>query len=330
LVTIEDGLMLGIARRLVGGKPFLQMTLLGLELVLASGFVGAQESQLIPTMACSLGNLKDVARVGQFVFKSYKSDESGSCLQVLRGRKVIFRRTLDSPDGYTLGQSADPNYAIPGITNGTDVTGRRRPDMIVSYFTGGAHCCMYHYVFELEPAFKLLATLYDADDDLSHFADLGKDGHYYYLTADWTFAYWWLSFAGSPSHSVVLRYVDDAIGGSFHLAMDKMLTPAPTPKEWEKARGDVRGELRLEEENMVNELPNVLWQEVLDLIYTGHSDLAWRFLDEVGPRAQQDPYPDLEAFCSTLKASPYWLDLAPTLKDAPPACINAKPRKGKR
>jgi hypothetical protein len=40
-------------------------------------------------------------------------------------------------------------------------------------------------------------------------------------------------------------------------------------------------------------------------------------------RAQQGNYPDLASFCSTLKTSPYWPDLAPTLKNTPPACANA-------
>ena len=32
-----------------------------------------------------------------------------------------------------------------------------------------------------------------------------------------------------------------------------------------------------------------MWQTVLDLIYTGHSDLAWKFMDAAGPKAQQSP-----------------------------------------
>lgn len=76
---------------------------------------------------------------------------------------------------------------------------------------------------------------------------------------------------------------------------------------------------------MVNFLPQDLWQEILDLLYTGHSDLAWKFLAEVGRKAQQNPYPDLADFCSTLKTSPYWSELEPTLKDVPKQCAAAEP-----
>ncbi len=248
----------------------------------------------------------------------------------MQNGKVTFRRTLGNDGHYALGQPADKEWKVPPIVNGTDITGRGHPDMIVYFYTGGAHCCLMHYIFELEPQFKLLATLDARDTWPAYFADLDKNHHYYYMAEDWTFAYWWMSFAGSPFHSVVLHYVDDSKGGGFHLAIDKMQAPAPTTEEWQKVLRDVRQELRLELQNIFNSLPNVLWQEVLDLIYTGHSDLAWKFLDEVGPGAQQGSYPDLAAFCSKLKSSPYWPDLAPTLQNPPPACANAKPLPAKK
>jgi hypothetical protein len=53
--------------------------------------------------------------------------------------------------------------------------------MFVLLFTGGARCCTTHYVFALEPALKLLATLNDADGDMTYF-ERTKDGHSYYKT----------------------------------------------------------------------------------------------------------------------------------------------------
>jgi hypothetical protein len=64
---------------------------------------------------------------------------------------------------------------------------------------------------------------------------------------------------------------------------------------------------------------------VLNLIYSGHSDLAWKFVDELGPKAQQKPLPTLANFCSLLAKSQFWPDLKPTLKDTPAACANAGP-----
>src|SRR6185437_10078554 len=162
----------------------------------------AQEMAANPKAACSPKNFKSRVEIEGYIFASYQNEDEGACLRVILNHRIIFQRTIDNRMGYEIGQSADAQFKIPAVKNGTDVTGRGNPDMIVSFSTGGAHCCGFHYVFELKPRFRLLAILSDRDDDLAHFEDLGADGHYYYVTADWTFAYWWQSFAGSPNHEV--------------------------------------------------------------------------------------------------------------------------------
>jgi hypothetical protein len=281
-----------------------------------------------PEAVCLRQNLKHAKRVDGYVFRTFGSDD-GSCLTVIRNRKVIFRRTVaGGPDAYTLGQELSTEWKSPGIPDGTDITGRGHPDMIVGLYSGGAHCCMFHYVFELEPKFMMLAMLDSEDDDLAHFERLGPDRKYYYMTADWTFAYWPGSFASSPSHSVVLRFVDDDKGGRYHLALDKMQRPAPTAVEWRDRLSDVKG--AVSDGADPDAVAVTLWGTVLDLIYTGHSDLAWKFSDEADPAAQKDPLPDLGSFCSILKSSPYWPDLEGTIKNMPPACANAKASWGER
>jgi hypothetical protein len=275
-----------------------------------------------PAQACAAKNQTDAAAVGVYQFTAYKSND-GACLQVTSGGKVVYNHSVDSFETYTLGQKEDAQDNIPAIANGTDVTGRGQPDMIVSLFTGGAHCCSIHYVFEVGPQFKLLATLNDSDDDLAHFERLA-DGHYYYATADWTFGYWPTCFACSPSALVILRWTDDAKGGGFHLAMDKMQIPAPTTMEWNK---ELSAAQKVVAAGDADSIGTTMWQTVLNLIYGGQSDQAWKFVDALGPKAQQKPLPTLGDFCSVLKTSPYWPDLQPTLKDVPPACANAAPPK---
>jgi hypothetical protein len=289
-----------------------------LFLVAAPALTTAQAAASPPEF-CTAAQLADSARVGQYVFRTYDSGD-GACLQVSQNGKILFRRAHDGTQQYTLGQPADGGNDIPAVANGADVTGRGLPDMIVSSFTGGAHCCTAHLVFELEPAFKLLATLDDAHDDLAHFARIGADRRYYYLTADWTFAYWPSCFACSPSAAVILRFVEDANGGGFHLALDKMQAPAPTPAAWDK---EIRAARSAASAGRLDDIGAALWGPVLNLIYQGHSDLAWKLVDEAGPKAQQKPMPALADFCRLLKTGTYWPDLAPTLRNTPPACAGA-------
>jgi hypothetical protein len=298
-------------------------------LIVPATFCIAQDPVDNPNAVCSLSNLKDATRVDGYIFRTYKSGDDDTCFQVLREGKILFRRTNDNDGWYKIGQPEDKKWKVPAIANGADITGRGHPNMIVSWWSGGAHCCLTQYVFELEPKFNLLATLNAEDTWPAYFADLDKNGHYYYIAEDWTFAYCFGSFAGSLNHSIVLHYVDDGKVGGFHLAIDKMQAPAPTDNEWQNALGNVRGELLNDRANQSNDLERVVWQEVMDLIYTGHSDLAWKFLDEIGPKVQTGDHMDLASFCSTLKTSPYWSDLAPTLKNTPTACANAQPDKSK-
>jgi hypothetical protein len=303
-------------------KSFLAICRLTVALAIA-GTAAAQQPANASDV-CTQSHLKERATVDRYLFTSYVSDDQ-ACLTVTRNGSVVFRRTTDSgTPGFTLGQPADMSSNVPAVANGTDVTSRGHPDMIVSLSTGGAHCCSSHYVFELEPELKLLATLNDADDDMAHFERIDRNGPYYYLTADWTFAYWPDCFACSPSEPVVLRFVDDAKGGGFHLALDKMQRPAPSPAKWKHDLESVKDSLK--NGSPLNTVGTTLWQDVLDLIYTGHSGLAWKFLDEAGPTAQQKPLPNLEDFCSLLKESLYWPDLEKTIHNSPPACSSAKPK----
>jgi len=294
---------------------------LGLTWIMMPGAVFAQAVAADPRGACAAKNRYGSATVDHFTFASYSSD-AGGCLEAMSGGKVVFRRTVDNFESFTFGQPANEEHGFPAIANGTDVTGRGHPDMIVSLFTGGAHCCTSHFVFEMEPELRLLAELNDAHDDLAHFERDAKDRRYNYITADWTFAYWPTCFACSPSEVVVLRWADDAKGGGFHLALDKMQKPAPGAATWNE---DLAATRKVVSQGDLNGIGRTLWQIVLDLIYTGHADLAWKFVDELGPKAQEKPLPSLGDFCGLLKQSAYWPDLEPSLENVPPACAAAGP-----
>ena len=171
------------------------------------------------------------------------------------------------------------------------------------------------YIFELEPKLQLIATLNYGDTDIGHFENLDR-GRYFYVT-DEIWSYWTESVAGSVSHKVILKWDRNR----FRLDLQRMKYPAPTSEQWKAALKDVddaaddRGSLGVR-----------LWDTVLDLIYTGHSDLAWKFVNEVNPRALKGSNPSLEDFCSVLKSSESWPDLEPTLKDVPNECAKAKGR----
>ncbi|MGA2651361.1 MAG: hypothetical protein ABSF28_12595 [Terracidiphilus sp.] len=243
---------------------------------------------------CSSRDLIQTAAVGPYLFKAYRNTVTGNgCLEVVEshrggkmiGRfipKVVFRSTLDGMGEFSLGQPKDPTHDIPKIENGDDITGRSRANMIVTNWTDGARCCFVHYVFEVDPALWLLARIDDGDGDGAHFADLDGNKHYYYVGNDWTFSY--PAFAGSSAPAVILRFVDDPKGPSYRLAMDKMQQPQPTPAEWKKAVRDAGNDLG-EPGNFEDGHGSELSKNMVNLIYTGNSDLAWKLVEQACPPA---------------------------------------------
>lgn len=275
---------------------------------------------------CNYAYFTNSVTVDGVIFQTLANpEESEGCIRAIESGKTVFQRKIVYASTFTFGQSAADDGSVAAIPDGTDLTGRGEPDLLISAWSRGAHCCRTDFVFETRPV-KLLGVIDARDADESHFAKLDNSGRYYYISADYVFRYWNGPFAGSPVAPVILEYREDKHGGGFHLALDKMRRPPPTKQEWDDALAKVRSDITEKRADRVSDMRTDLWTEVLHLLYTGHSDLAWKFVEQAGSEAQTDPYPDLRDFCSTLKASDYWPDLAPTIANMPKACRSAKPK----
>ena len=312
-------------RNLACCRPAIRMALLSITWICSSALLEAQEATAEnPAKACSPEHKTDEARVGRYVFRTYLSDD-GACLKVIRSGKLILHSSCDSHMPYTLGQhEVDQVDKIPAIANGTDLTGSGHPEMIISQYSGGLHCCTTRDIYQLEPEFKKVATIEDEDNEDGHFEDLDHNGRYYSLTVDPTFIYWNASYVEFAPTPVILQFVNDSKSGAFHLAFNKMHKPDPTPEEWKEATKEAREAFGAGNPSSGGIGPS-LWANLLDLIYTGHSDLALRLFDETWPSERPGKDKFLADFCSQLKTSHYWPDLEPTVQNAPPVCANAKP-----
>ncbi|HTV54555.1 MAG TPA: hypothetical protein VMI06_06540 [Terriglobia bacterium] len=306
-------------------SAFLWGLFVAITLGSSEGRLAAQITGDFP-QACSPKNLENTAMVAGFDFRSFRNKDDGTaCLQVLRRGKVVYQDNFDNAGFYILGQQSDPKeqWIVPPMANGTDVTGRGGPDMIVVSYSGGALCCFSTSIFELRPTFHLLATVNDG-----FFSDLDHRGHYYYYqTNDDTFFGWPGSDDESPTVDVILRFREGAAPG-FHLALRKMQKPAPTAEQWAKNLAKARATFT--EDQWEQFAGPTLWQPILDLIYSGHSDLAWKFLDEAWPPKVPEKDQWVDGLCTMLRRSPYWADLQGTIRNAPPSCIPNEQEKNGR
>jgi hypothetical protein len=264
-------------------------------------------------LPCTRGRkLTDEARFEKYLIRTYRWPDSQGCLQILRSGTVLY--SLESTD-FKIGRNFADGKQIPV---GADITGAGIPNAIVSEWSGGAHCCFTLHVFELGDAFKEIAQIEAGDSDTANFVDLNHDGSYAFEGYDFAFSYWRASFASSPAPRIVLKYRK----GQYRLAFDLMKTPNPSLEDFKATVQSVQSDDDWSSQvargcEQSCGVPVALWKNMLDLMYGGHSDMAWSLLDESWPKGQQGKAVFAMQFCNQLKSSLYWPDLEELIGSCP-------------
>lgn len=194
--------------------------------------------------------------------------------------------------------SDEPTLDNELIAIGKDITGNGVPNLVVSEWNGGAHCCFVFHVYELGESFREVAAIDAGHGDLSHFANLDGAGGLEFVTADWTFAYWRAGFAQSPAPQVILRFKD----GAYTLAFDLMTKPKPSSESMQAEARKVRSDPGWTQKGQ----PPALWDTMLRLIYGGNGSMAREFLDMAWPLNISGKEAFYQDFRSTLSGSPHY------------------------
>lgn len=183
------------------------------------------------------------------------------------------------PDDAENAETAEQKKQIGLIQKTSDKTGDGIPDVMLSYYSGGAHCCSSTYFVNVGDKVEVVEVV---NTDNAELTPIGADpkGGLRFVTNENAFAYWNMSFAGSPMPEVILDFDHGKLRPNFAL----MKKPAPTlAKLKAKARA---ASLKISNKpytEMGMEFEEAFWEEMLDLIYTGHEDLAWQYFDMVWP-----------------------------------------------
>ena len=164
-----------------------------------------------------------------------------------------------------------------------DKTGDGKPDVMLEFFSGGAHCCFTYHTFELGDVVELRPALNTGHSGVKVWNRKTK-APFSMVTLDTVFAYWNASFAESPATEVILVFDNSA--GEWRPDIESMKRPAPSMKTLERKAATMRSKINDEAYTGENStrFDEVFWGEMLKLIYTGHAELAWRYLDMVWPK----------------------------------------------
>ena len=264
----------------------------------------------------------DAPYVASIYFDAKAKDGSDSYFEILKdGKRVYVQKAKKKGEKFFIGTMYKDDPDEPLVKMGMDITGDGQPDLVISEWLGGANCCLIFHIFELGPTFKKLGTI-DAEfgDSGPHFLHPDKDSKTTGLAIqihDWTFANWHTDFADSPAPKVILRFSDNA----YRIAPDLMRAPvfsasdlavraaavksyAPSAKGGTWPRADISPQL---------------WGTMLDLVYSGNADDAWKFLDYAWPPKVNGKDAFARDFRAQLAKSQYWPTVEAMNSAKPPA-----------
>ena len=149
--------------------------------------------------------LHDERTVGLFTIQRWVStarpEISGAgvcdCLTVVYEgvRRLVTFGTPGTPAAYTLID-----------LSGTDINGDGLPDLVVSAWSGGEHCCYSSGVYSVGEDVKPVLALTTGNCGPGEFEDLDGNGTREFVTCDDRFASMYCAFAESPLPRVVYSY----------------------------------------------------------------------------------------------------------------------------
>ena len=181
-------------------------------------------------------------------------------------------------------------------------------DLIVSSFSGGAHCCYELYIFGLGAEFKNLFKL-DGGSSGFQIKDINNDGIYEIITKDWNFAYWEAPYALSPATEIIFTYNN----GKYILAIDLMRNRISDSNYILQLGRQIKSKFDKEDTSdgklIQQGIPVDLWKGMLDLIYTGNGDKAFNLVDIAWPETKEGKNQFIHEFKVQLAKSKYWLEI---------------------
>ena len=247
--------------------------------------------------------------VARIYFDAKAKDGSDSYFEILKdGKRVYAQKARTKGEKFFIGTMYKDDTDAAMVKMGMDITGAGQPDLVISEYSGSASCCLLFHIFEIGPTFKKLGTI-DAEfgDSGPHFVHPDKDSKTTGLAIeihDWTFANWNTDFADSPAPKVILRFSDNA----YQVAPDLMRAPVLSASDLAARADEVKNYAPSAKDGTwphVKVSPQ-LWGTMLDLVYSGHADDAWKFLDDAWPAKVQGKDAFARDFRTQLAKSKYW------------------------
>ncbi len=254
---------------------------------------------IFPIFAYSLDGRLEKKKYGPYQVSLLQDFQTGLGKVVIKKGKVKVFEEVDIDNHYYFGNNFEPNTDEPvDIYSGRDITGNGKTNLVISNWTGGAHCCHFLHIFELGKNLKKLVTVKALSSSI-RLVDLDHDGYPEIEFWDGAIDYQFACFAGSPGGRVVLKFRQD----HYEVATDLMKKLEPTAKKMKRLKQSIVRAFKKEDSP---DLPYPFLQALMDLSYSGHFKSALQLADETWPAEKPGLSKFKDEFSQTLRDSPYW------------------------
>ena len=257
----------------------------------------AAPTQVVPFPGYSL---HDESQHGRFRVQRWTSADvpevspAGICdciIEVYVGKRLVLK----------LGTPGNVEAITIDDATGRDLDGDGRTDLVVSTWSGGAHCCYSMHAYSVGRKAKPLLSLDTGDCGPGEFSDLNHDGDVEFLTCDESWKDRYCSFALAPFPTVVYAY--DARRGSYRIATPRFT--AHFSAEIASGRAEAERQIQAAAAPDSGEVKCAVLHPALALIYSGAMDAGLDTIRQLYHGADVDAFvAETEA---AVRASPLWV-----------------------
>jgi hypothetical protein len=182
------------------------------------------------------------------------------------------------------------------------LSGSPSPELVVSKWTGGAHCCFSLLIFEIGNEFRKIATI-EGGNFQPRFEDVDGDGVSEVKVGDDFLAYHFSSFASSAIADVTLKYT----AGQYEVSVEHMLR---LPTDWVTLAKKIPGwQKELRNSGNPDYPPPSFIQTITDLVFSGNKVIALQLLDYTWPMGLPGKNEFWSSYEEALRNSRYYGEL---------------------
>lgn len=174
---------------------------------------------------------------------------------------------------------------------GENVTGGTTPQLVVTGWSGGSHCCFTVHLVDLGAQPRLVQSIDAGHTDVDLFNQFDDDPALEIGLPDWSFANWPYNFATSPVPRVILHW-----DGQQYVPSAKLMRAGTMLYQMQERR-----QPHSEEETV-----SAIFQDTLDIIYAGRMKAARTLLKQLLPPTPDNKRLEQAFFDCKLPSSPWW------------------------